>query len=237
MKRNIPNAITLLNLFFGCCAILNVLDGQLVNAFWFFLAAALADFLDGLIARLLGAHSPVGKELDSLADVISFGFFPGVIFYYLLLQGPAGTMTFAGVSWGAAPAFLVTLFSALRLAKFNLDERQTDHFIGLPTPSASLFTSGLMLIYHFDSFGWGGIIARPAFLYSCIALISALLVAELPMFSLKFKSLKWTGNEIRFVFAGVIVLCLVTLKEAAPAFIIIFYILVSVALKMLNKAV
>jgi CDP-diacylglycerol--serine O-phosphatidyltransferase len=234
MKQNIPNLVTLFNLFFGCCAIVSVLSGEFISAFWFFFAAGLADYLDGTAARLLDVGSPMGKELDSLADMVSFGLLPGVIFYTLLEMGWTGGIHHSGVVWKAAPGFIITLFSALRLGKFNLDTRQTDYFIGLPTPSSCLFAVGLMMIYEFDSFGWGSWIVRPAFLYSYIALLSYTMVAELPMFSMKFKSFKWPENRIKFIFAGVVILLLLFLREAALPVVILLYILVSMILNWLD---
>lgn len=235
MKKNIPNFITLLNLLFGCCAVVAVLHQQFLLAFWLFLSAVLADYLDGLVARLLKVHSPLGKELDSLADMVSFGFFPGAIFYVLLVTGWTGGPEHDGIFWPAVPGFLLTLFSAFRLAKFNLDTRQSDNFIGLPTPSACTFTVGLLLIYLMDSFGLGALIVQPLFLYPVIALFSYLLVAELPMFSFKFKSLAWQGNEIQFLFAATAVILLVLLREAALSTIILLYLLVSVLIHFRNQ--
>ena len=231
MKKNLPNLITLLNLFLGCCAILSVLAGRFMLGFWLFFAAGWADFLDGLVARLLGVHSPIGKELDSLADIVSFGVLPGVVYYLLLQYGLTGAFQRTDVYWAATPAFLVTLFSAFRLAKFNLDARQSDHFIGLPTPSSALLAMGLLLIFHFDSYGLGAYICHPLFLFPCVGIVSWLLIAELPMFSLKFKSMQWSGNEIKYIFTATALLLLIILQEAAPALIIILYILVSLLQK------
>jgi len=236
MKQHIPNAVTLLNLLFGCCAIVSVFNGQFINGFWFFFAAIFADYFDGTIARRLGVHSPLGKQLDSLADVISFGFLPGVILYVLLLIGWTGEATYPGLFQAGIPAFTVTLFSALRLAKFNIDSRQTDYFIGLPTPSACLFTVGLLLIYHFDSFGLAGWITHPVFLYGCAVFLSFILVAELPMFNLKIKSFQWTGNEIKFIFATTALLLLIFLREAALSLTIVLYILISLAQYLLGAS-
>ncbi len=235
MIKNLPNVITLINLFLGCGAILSVLAGQYLPAFWLFFAAGWADFLDGLVARLLKVHSPIGKELDSLADVISFGLLPGVVYYVLLQHGLRGGIDREHIYWAATPGFLITLLSAYRLAKFNLDTRQTDHFIGLPTPSSALFAMGLLLIFHFDSFGLASLVAHPLFLYPCVLVFSGLLIAELPMFSLKFKSLAWSGNEIKFIFSAVAIVLLIVLQEAAPALIIILYALVSLAQKGLER--
>lgn len=233
----IPNIITLINLFFGCCAVLNVFLGYYVAVFWFFAAAILADYLDGAAARLLGVHSPLGKELDSLADMVSFGVLPGSIFYVLLLDALTGSPGMLSFHWGATPAFLVTLFSALRLAKFNLDVRQADYFIGLPTPSSCLFSVGLLLVYHFDRFHLSAFWVTPMVLYLCLLLLSALLIAELPMFNLKFKRLAWTGNEIKIIFAAVAVVLLIVLREAALSLIIVLYVLLSLLFKLLKMPV
>ena len=227
MKRHIPNGITLLNLIFGCCAVGAIFYGDFMTAFWCLLAAALADFADGFAARMLGVSSPLGKELDSLADMISFGFAPGAIYYHLLLIAfdieASGTVHLIGV-----PAFIVTAFSCLRLAKFNLDTRQSDSFIGLPTPASTLFTVGVLLIYYYNSFGLGYLMVNPIFLFVCIAVLSYLLVAEIPMFSLKFKSFGWKGNEVRFTFAGITLLLLIFTKEAAFLLVILLYIIFSI---------
>lgn len=227
MKRHIPNGITLLNLIFGCCAVGAIFYGDFITAFWCLLAAAAADFADGLAARSLGVSSPLGKELDSLADMVSFGFAPGAIYYYLLLIAfdveASGTIHYIGV-----PAFVVTAFSGLRLAKFNLDTRQSESFIGLPTPASTLFTVGVMLIYHYNSFGLGYLMVNPVFLFVCIVGLSYLLVAEIPMFSLKFKSFGWKGNEVKFIFAGITVILLILAKEAAFLLVILLYIVFSI---------
>jgi CDP-diacylglycerol--serine O-phosphatidyltransferase len=227
MKRHIPNGITLLNLIFGCCAVGAIFYGDFITAFWCLLAAALADFADGFVARLLGVSSPLGKELDSLADMVSFGFAPGAIYYHLLLIA-FGLEASVSIHYIGLPAFVLTAFSCLRLAKFNLDTRQAESFIGLPTPASTLFTVGVLLIYHYDSFGLGHLMVNPIFLFTCIVLLSYLLVAEVPMFSLKFKSSGWKGNEIRFIFAGITVILFILAKEAAFALVILLYIVFSI---------
>ncbi|HMQ47338.1 MAG TPA: CDP-diacylglycerol--serine O-phosphatidyltransferase [Saprospiraceae bacterium] len=222
MKNHVPNAITLLNLFFGCCAIASLFYGKFETAFYFITCAVIADFADGLVARMLNVSSPMGKELDSLADMVSFGVVPGVIYYMLLLV--AWDKLDSSVLYPAAlPGFILSLFSALRLAKFNLDERQTDGFLGLPTPSSTIFAAGLMLIYDKNSLGLGHLVATPGFLYSCIAVLCFLLVSEIPMFSLKLKRFEWKGNEIKFIFAAIAVVLLLLVKEAAFATIIFLY--------------
>lgn len=218
MKKNLPNAITLLNLFFGCLALSSIFGGDVYLTVLFTGAAAVADFADGALARLLKAHSPLGAQLDSLADAVSFGVVPGAVFYYLL-----GGTTAAGIHWAASPAFLVTVCAVLRLGRFNLDIRQNDHFIGLATPAATLFAIGWLLIVHTDALGWGKALGQPAAIYTAIALLCVLMNAELPMFSLKFKALGWKGNEIRIIFAAAAVAALFILKAAAPLLIIAAY--------------
>ncbi len=228
MKKNIPNFITLLNLFFGCCAIASVLYGQFVQAFWFSFASGVADYLDGACARMLKVKSPLGQQLDSLADMVSFGVAPGAVIYMLLVKGLAGSDVLPiQLTLAASPAFLITLFAAIRLANFNIDTRQTENFIGMPTPSCAIYTVGLLLVYHFDSFGFAKLVSNPVFLYLNIPVLCWLMVAGLPMFSLKFKNLAWEGNEIRFIFAAFAVGALVLLREAAFPIIIIGHVLFS----------
>ena len=225
MKRHIPNIITLTNLFLGCCATASVLYGQFVQAFYFFIASGLADYLDGTFARVLQVKSNIGKELDSLADMVSFGVVPGAILYMLLVKGFAGMDVLPiELTLAASPAFLVTLFAALRLANFNIDTRQSENFIGMPTPSVAMFTVGLMLIFHYDSFGLARLVSSPLCVYLVIPMLCWLMVAQFPMFSLKFKKLSWEGNEIRITFAAAAVLMGFLLKEASFAAIIIAYI-------------
>jgi CDP-diacylglycerol--serine O-phosphatidyltransferase len=228
MKKNIPNFITLINLFLGCCALASIMYGQFVQAFFFSLASGVADFLDGTMARLLKVKSEFGTQLDSLADMVSFGVVPGAILYILLVKGFSGREVLPiELTLAAAPAFLVTLFAAIRLAIFNIDECQSENFIGMPTPSVTMFCVGLLLIYHFDSFGMGSLVTQPYFLYPAIVLLSWLMVARFPMFGMKFKSLSWEGNEIRFIFAASALLMMLLLREASFSLIVLAYILFS----------
>lgn len=231
MKAWIPNAITLLNLFCGVAAIIAILDQHYIPAFWFLFAAGLFDFADGLVARWLKVSSEHGKELDSLADMVSFGVVPGVIYYVFLATrgGNADLIGAASFQWAAAPALLVTLFSALRLAKFNLDTRQTDDFLGLATPSSTLYAVGLMLIHATDAFGWGQAVASPWVVYPSVLIMSALLVSEIPMFSFKLKGLQWAGNEIRLLFLIIAIFLLLILQQAAFPFIVISYLILNIA--------
>ncbi len=238
MKKNIPNFITLINLFFGCCALASVLYGQFVNAFWFSLASGVADYLDGTLARMLKAKSPLGTQLDSLADMVSFGVVPGAILYVLLVKSLAGEEDLpVELTVAASPAFLVTIFAAIRLAKFNLDTRQTENFIGMPTPSCTMYTVGLMMIFFHDTFGLRNWVINPVFLFGNVVLLCWLMVSNLPMFGLKLKSLAWKGNELRFSFAILSLVLLVFFREAAFSLIILSYLLLSLVDSFVLKKV
>lgn len=231
MLRHLPNAITLLNLFCGACASLCLLYGRLEWAIGLVALGALADLLDGMLARLLNVHSELGKQLDSLADMVSFGLVPGIILYGLIaasLQGHWPT----DLELRALPAFLLTLFAALRLGKFNLDERQTEGFIGLPTPACTLFMIGLLGIYLSPGILSGFL--PPLGYYFVVLLFSALMVSEIPMFSFKFKSLQWVGNEIRIIFAAIAVAILLLWQIAGLALVVLLYILISIFIYFLS---
>ncbi|MEM1326257.1 MAG: CDP-diacylglycerol--serine O-phosphatidyltransferase [Bacteroidota bacterium] len=220
MRTFLPNLVTLLNLAFGCLAVVFLFKGQWLTAVWCVGGSLLADFLDGAVARLLGVSSELGKQLDSLADVVSFGFVPGAILYHLL------TINFAYPEVG----FLITLLSALRLGKFNIDTRQTDQFIGLPTPACTIFIIGVLLVHQFDAYNLGIFIVQPAVLLIITVLFSYLLVAELPLFSLKFKHLRWQENEWRFIFLILAVLLLLWLQSLGLLLVILLYLLISLGL-------
>lgn len=162
MRKQIPNMITLLNLFCGCTALVSIFYGEFLQAFTFVFIGGLADYSDGMVARWLNVKSPFGKELDSIADMVTFGVVPGAIMYMLINYSlsPIDINTVASdplvlkqsFSWMALPAFLIPVFAAIRLAKFNLDPRQSEEFIGLNTPACTMFVVGIMLIFQFDSF-------------------------------------------------------------------------------------
>jgi len=232
MRRHLPNAITLLNLFCGACACLCLLYGRLEWAIGLVAIGALADLLDGMLARLLKVHSELGKQLDSLADMVSFGLVPGIILYGLIAASFQGQWP-TDLEVRALPAFLITLFAALRLGKFNLDERQTEGFIGLPTPACTLFMIGLLGMYLSP-----GIFARffhPITYYLLVMLFSALMVSEIPMFSFKFKSLQWTGNEIRIIFAAIAGVILVLWFIAGLALVVLLYVLISIFIHFFKR--
>jgi CDP-diacylglycerol---serine O-phosphatidyltransferase len=200
IRQQIPNAITLCNLFCGCAAVLHLAWGLHTVAVYWLLGALLADFLDGAVARLLGVSSPLGAQLDSLADMVSFGVVPGLMLYQLL----NASLGLSGWSWWSAPAFLLTLFSAVRLAKFNLDSRQKTHFIGLATPAATLFCIGLLLPLEYDTWRMRAFLLQPFALYAMVLLLSYLLVAELPMFAFKFGK-NTTPTSTRYAQMGFVI--------------------------------
>jgi CDP-diacylglycerol---serine O-phosphatidyltransferase len=226
---NIPNLLTLSNLFCGCCAALYLLNGMPETAAWFTVASFLFDTLDGIVARAMKISSPLGKELDSLADVISFGFVPGIMLYTLLAQNGVAS---GHVDFNALPAFILSAFSGLRLAKFNIDTRQTSYFLGLSTPACTMFMMGVTLAAHQNTFGMGDYIQYHKWVvYTMIAVFSVLLVSEIPMFGLKIKSLDLRSNMMLLVFAAIFAAALLFLKLLALSIIVICYIIVSVLFK------
>jgi CDP-diacylglycerol---serine O-phosphatidyltransferase len=233
MRNHLPNLVTLANLFFGALAAVAVLNGAYELALWLLLLALVADYLDGALARALKVASPLGKELDSLADAVSFGFVPGAIFYQMLsINAPCSE---AGICWTAAPGFFVSAAAALRLGRFNLDTRQTDSFIGLPTPAMTMLAMGLLMAHVNNTFGLQGLLEKTAFLYAAVVFLCFLLNAPLPMFSLKFKSPAWKGNEIKFIFVAASAALLAWLQAPGLAAVVLLYILLSLILRFVRK--
>ena len=235
MRRHIPNTITCCNLLSGCVAAMFAFKGMYPIAFALIIAGAVFDFFDGLSARALGVSSPIGKELDSLADVITFGFAPGTMVFSWLgecvdAQLVRGNLQFSIFNFQLIQvvpfaAFLLVAFSALRLAKFNVDERQTNSFIGLPTPANALFWGALVIGSHdkmvTQPYGWVLILAL-------VLLFSWLLVSEIPMFSLKFKNQSWKSNRTAYIFLLVSLVLLILLGLNGLSAVIGWYIILSV---------
>lgn len=234
LRRNIPDLLTLGNLACGVLGIAFCVQGNPVLATWMILLSALLDFFDGMAARALGINNPHGKDLDSLADVVSFGVLPGFLAYSLIAPDSAvwegklwllGIETKAGLERLALLALVVpAVFSAYRLAKFNHDTRQTENFIGLPTPAHALFWVGL--IQGIDQGIWY-LVASPIIVFILIVLFSLLLLAPLPMFSLKLKQKGWKGNELRYSFLLGCLPVLLWLQIAGLALIMVVYLMVS----------
>lgn len=229
MKKHIPNTITCCNLICGCIATFFALqpEARYDLALYFVIGGAVFDFFDGFVARLLHVSSPVGKELDSLADDITFGFAPAAIVFSLLRETLPNVLP-DGTLLNVLPfaAFLISAFSALRLAHFNLDERQTTSFIGLPTPANCLFWAALAVGAHdvITATPWSAWALLAGVLLSCY-----LLVAEIPMFALKFKHFGWNGNALRYSFILVSLVLLIFGGWTAFSVIIVLYVLVSLA--------
>lgn len=228
ITRPIPNTLTCLNLFSGCIACVMAFEAKYDLALLFIFLSAAFDFFDGMMARLLDAHSVIGKDLDSLADDISFGVAPSFIVFSLFkeMYYPASLEFIA--PYMPYTAFLISVFSALRLAKFNNDTRQTSSFVGVPVPANALFWASLVAgMYPFlisENF-------NPIYLLILVCIFSWLLVSEIPMFSLKFKNLSWKDNKISFIFLIVCIPLLVFLKISGFAAIIVWYILLSLLTK------
>lgn len=226
MKKHIPNAITMMNLFSGCIAVAMGFQMNFLGVIVFVVLAAVFDFFDGFAARLLGVTSRMGLELDSLADVISFGMAPGVAIFIFLRNFTLYPLFLEPISmYIPYLGFLIPVFSALRLAKFNIDERQTTSFIGLPTPANALFwISYCYGLQHLAPI-------NEKIFYSTIGFIfvfSMLMVSEIPMFSLKLKKFQLRGNEKQFLLVVIMVACVIIWQIIGIAWGILAYIAISV---------
>jgi CDP-diacylglycerol--serine O-phosphatidyltransferase len=226
IKKNIPNLITLGNLTCGLLSILFAFEGNLVLAGTFIFYGAILDFFDGFAARLLKVNSEIGKQLDSMADMVTFGVAPGILMYQLIAMTNENQLGISHELTISLIAFLIPIFSAIRLAKFNIDTRQISSFIGLPTPAAAIFIASLPIIRakYYTNFSLELLIVSTV-------ILSILLVAELPLFSLKIskgETLKNQLNIIRIAFLISSVILLFILKFAAIPFIVILYIFLSI---------
>jgi len=240
IRKDIPNFITCLNIVSGSLGVLFAVKGELTIAVLFIFAAAVFDFLDGMAARLLKAYSPIGKELDSLADMISFGLAPGMVMMVMLEFSLLGINVrvdhLSALSFWEicciSSSLLIPVFSGLRLAKFNTDTRQSESFIGLPVPANAIFISALaLMVIHGKYQTLGNIILQPWVLMVITIGMSLLLVSELPMFSLKFKSLTWKDNKVRYIFLGISAALILALNSYGIAGAILLFILISLLLK------
>lgn len=230
--RNIPNSITCCNLISGCIATYNAFLGDIRMALLWIIVGAVFDFFDGMSARLLKVSSPIGKELDSLADDITFGFAPSAIIFYELsiMEYPSELLMLK--PYLPYFAFVMAAYSALRLAKFNLDERQSLGFIGLPTPANALFWGALFV-------GAQNFMESTAYMLPVVLLMICvscwLLIAEVPMFALKFKQWGWKGNEVKYIFLISCLPLLMIFGITAFPVIIAWYVVLSVVVNLRNK--
>lgn len=232
MTKHIPNIITGLNMFSGCMAVTLALFGMPVYAAMFIVLSSIFDFCDGLSARLLKAYSDMGKELDSLADLISFGFAPAAIAYNILAENfglnISGVISLEPKSFMLLIPFIMVVFSGFRLAKFNIDTRQTVSFLGLPTPANAIFWACFPVIKEYSGQQWLiDILYNPVFIIIALLVFSILLISEIPMFSFKVKTLGFRENIDRYIFLLSIVALLVVVGLSAVIFIIPLYVAVS----------
>lgn len=243
--KNLPNAVTSLNLLSGSIAIVLAFENNdLLLAAYFIILAAIFDFLDGMVARALGAFSDLGKNLDSLADVVSFGLAPSVIIFKMLIM----SLTYRNVSFNFETAsfghliilfsaFLIAIFGAIRLARFNIDANQKLEFRGLAIPANALFFAGLaILLLETGSDAIQAFILNTWFLEALIIIFSALMVSQIKMFSLKFETLKFNENSIRYLFIILAVLLLLFFGAKALVTIIPVYVIFSLLRKKESKA-
>ena len=233
MVRHIPNFLTSLNVLCGTLAVFFAVTGFPQWSIWLIFAGALFDFSDGFAARALKAYSEIGKELDSLADLISFGVAPAAIWSAIMKYQLTGSfavpffeLTLHQQIWVLLP-FIMVAFAALRLAKFNVDTRQTENFLGLTTTATGIFTAAFAysFIDHSEWFNW----LSPVVICVAIAFFSMMLVSEVPMSSLKFKNLKWKENKERFILLLLAIVFIALLGVGGIAALILYYVIVSIA--------
>ncbi len=221
LKAQIPNLLTLLNLFFGVVGIIWVLNGEILSGAYFILISAGFDFLDGFVARLLRVQSDIGKELDSLADVVSFGVLPGLILFMMTKNQTEAD------SYLPYLTLIIPMLSAYRLAKFNLDIRQSDRFIGLPTPANALFISTLPhLAIQWPLFDT--LLSSSIVLIGIAFVFSILLIAEIPLIALKFKSLSFSKNVFRYILILISLGIVLWIQLAGIPLVILAYIGLSI---------
>ncbi|MCF8232791.1 MAG: CDP-diacylglycerol--serine O-phosphatidyltransferase [Bacteroidales bacterium] len=233
MKKHIPNFVTSLNLFFGVLAIIYAGKDMLTLSSLFIGMAAIMDFFDGLVARLLNVSSAIGKELDSLADVVSFGVAPGLIIFQML-KDTGCTFEMASLNLVPFIGILIPVFSALRLAKFNVDTTQSESFKGLPVPANAIFFAAFPVIISpvFSNAGvlhhfLASLLENGLFLLILVVIFSLLLVGPFRLFSLKFKNFNWNTHIIQLIFVVIALVSLIVFNFAAVPFIIVAYIILS----------
>lgn len=226
---SVANILTLINAFCGCCAVVFVIQGYASEAIYFTMISLVADFFDGFAARKMGDGSELGKQLDSLADMISFGVVPSAIFYSLL-KNYTLALDVEPIVALLLPvgAFVLTTFALLRLGKFNIDYRQGEDFIGLATPAMTLFVVGYLAICNGSNEMLSKLLQNICCIIATIILLCILMIAEIPMFSLKFKNYQWKSNSKRFIFLAISLVLLLVFQVQALALIILIYILISI---------
>ncbi len=234
IKKYIPNALTMGNLLSGCIAVLFAVHDQMEYAAIFVALGIFFDFFDGFFARLFNVQSEVGLQLDSLADMVTSGVVPGIVMYQLLVDA-------SDIPWGASleayhfniayVGFAITLASAYRLAKFNVDDRQTNSFIGLPTPANTLFILSIPLILIYQEYAFAKALLTNPYVLIILTILSCIMLnAEIHLFALKFKTWDFSKNKVRYIFLLLSILLLIVLQYLAIPLLIILYVLLSVLL-------
>jgi len=246
IKNQIPNSITILSLILACWAIVLTFEGKLDVAAYLLIISCVCDFFDGFAARVLKVNNPIGKEIDSLVDMVAFGVAPAMLLYRVtkLAQETQQIQLLIDFPWLYYLVFLIPIFSAIRLAKFNIDTRQTSSFIGLAVPAHASFYIFCALLYVYPDLPKilnvsdyvTPIVSNPLIMLSFGVILSIMLVIEVPMFSLKFKSMKWKENTLPFTFILLWFVMLIFMNIVAMPTIIILYILWSIILNFKNKS-
>lgn len=239
--KHLPNFITTLNVLCGSLAAVMVLSGDTLTAAFLVLAGAGFDFADGFVARLVNASSSIGKELDSLADMVTFGLVPGLILLHYLAEGLGIELSFE--AFLDKPILLipmlVPMFAALRLAKFNVDTRQSDSFRGLPTPASALWVTSipLMVAYMPYRIMWipENVVVDQWFILGSSIGLSLLMVSDIPLMAMKFKSFGWKGNGVRYSFLIISVVLLIILQPVAIPIILSLYLIISIVQNLFSK--
>ncbi|WP_396198924.1 CDP-alcohol phosphatidyltransferase family protein [Flavobacterium sp.] len=244
IKKHIPNTITLFNLLAGLLALIHAFNGNYNEAFSLVCLGIFFDYWDGFFARIWKVQSPIGLQLDSLADMVTSGVVPGLVMYKMLADIQENqsqyNLTEDTYYMGVVPylGFLITLASCYRLAKFNVDTRQTDSFIGLPTPANALLIMSIPMIQFHSEFEWlVDFLSNPYVLVGVTVLSSYLLNAEIPLFSLKVKSFSWEKYKIQVVFLIISLILIVLLEFIAIPIIILLYVILSVLNNTIHKKV
>lgn len=244
IKKHIPNTITLLNLLAGLLALIHAFNGNYNEAFSLVCLGIFFDYWDGFFARIWKVQSPIGLQLDSLADMVTSGVVPGLVMYKMLADIQENqsqyNLTEDTYYMGVVPylGFLITLASCYRLAKFNIDTRQTDSFIGLPTPANALLIMSIPMIQFHSEFEWlVDFLSNPYVLVGVTVLSSYLLNAEIPLFSLKVKSFSWEKYKMQVVFLILSLILIVLLEFIAIPIIILLYVILSVLNNTIHKKV
>ncbi|MFI5218187.1 MAG: CDP-alcohol phosphatidyltransferase family protein [Bacteroidia bacterium] len=230
-EKNLPNVFTCLNLLCGCLALVSLFDLNAPLLISVVLLAGLFDFFDGLTARALNAYSDFGKQLDSLADVVTFGVVPGMVLHRLITNYPQSheivSIGFLFTILKYFP-FIITVFAAFRLAKFNIDSRQTKSFLGLPVPAMGIFVTSFIPIIKYDQWDLAPILTNPFFIIAITIVLSALMISEIPLFALKFSNWRWKENKIQYIFIIISVMLLIRFIFAAIPLIVFLYIILSI---------